>query len=208
MTRQHRLRPWWRTIPRTRLLLAVGVLAAVLFLVGSAVWRQLGQDAAETQTQAAGEKVTTLGQQILAECAVGSIPKALCDAGAEAVADPIPGPAGPQGDTGAAGAQGIPGPQGPIGPIGPSGPAGPAGPAGVAGQPGADGVDGADGGTGQSGDPGPTGPQGPVGPAGQDAQPAATYILTFPDDSTQTCTRSGGTDTSPEYLCAAPVPGP
>lgn len=194
---RHRLRKL-----RSRTIAIIAAWAAVLFLVGSVLYAQLGRDTAKSETQATAAQAQDLAAQIQAACKNQSLAGPVCERAAQVAAQPIPGPVGPQGDTGPQGPAGPVGPQGPTGAPGPDGPAGPAGAAGI------NGADGAGGSPGQNGQPGEPGPQGPVGPTGHDGSPAASYTLTFPDGSTQTCTRSGGPDTAPEYLCAAPVPAP
>lgn len=188
----HRLRP---AAPRSRMLLIGVAVLAVLFLAGSVIWAQFGRDTAQTDTKvaqdrtqvvagqrdAAGAQAADLAVQIQSACNAGTLRGPVCQQAAAVAANPIPGPAGPQGDTGATGASGA------------------AGPTGSAGSNGTDGADGATGATG------PAGPTGATGPAGSPAQ-STTY--TYPDGSTQTCTRSGGTDTAPTYSCAAPQPPP
>lgn len=193
------------------------VIVAVLFLAGSVVLSQLGKTTAQTQTQvvtdqrdATAAQAQGLAAQIKIACQQGSLPQSLCVAGEKVAADPVPGPAGATGPRGAQGdsvigPQGLPGAQGPIGPVGPQGEQGPQGVAGAQGDTGTSGTDGQAGAQGQQGD---SGQQGPIGPAGQNGSPAASYAMTFPDGSTQTCTRDGGTDMDPHYQCAAVVPAP
>lgn len=183
--------------------MAVAVFAALAFLIGSVILSQQGKTNAQTQTEvvtgqrdAAGAQAQDLAVQLQAACAAGTLPKTLCDTAAKVAADPVPGPTGATGATGAAGAQGIqgvPGSAGGVGPQGPQGPAGATGPQGPAGQSGTDGT------------PGAAGPQ---GAAGRDGSPAASSTSTFPDGSTQTCTRSGGPDTAPTYACGPLMPAP
>lgn len=206
MTERHRLRPWWRSLPTSRLWIAAIVFAGVAFLIGSVILSQQGKTTAQSETQvvtgqrdAAGAQAQDLAVQLQAACAAGALPKTLCDTAAKVAADPVPGPVGPtgpSGDPGTQGIQGVPGAAGAVGPAGAAGdtgPSGPAGPSGAAGQPGADGA------------PGAAGPQ---GPSGRDGSPAASSTFTYPDGSTQTCTRSGGPDTAPTYLCDPLMPAP
>lgn len=129
----------------------------------------------------------------------------------------VAGPQGPRGPRGEAGASGMPAPT-----ITPR-----PGASGAAGRPGADstvpgpqGSPGAQGGAGPSGSPGPAGAEGspgPAGPAGQDGRngtdgrdgvdgrdgsPPASWSWTDPAGTAYTCTRSGGSDSSPTYSCA------
>jgi hypothetical protein len=48
-------------------------------------------------------------------------------------------------------------------------------------------------------------PQGPKGDEGDPGPPPSSLTLTI-DGTTQTCTRSGGTDTAPAYDCTGPAP--
>lgn len=187
--------------PRSRTLVITVAVIAILFLAGSVIWAQLSQRATGAQAQ-------SIAEQVKEECRRGTLPRPLCEQADVVAADPIPGPAGPRGETG------DPGPIGPVGPVGPTGapgapgetgPAGATGPIGPDGAPGPPGTDGAPGPAGPSGEPGPAGP---VGPAGANGSPAASYTLIFPDNTTSTCIRSGGTDLDPTYQCSAPVPGP
>lgn len=192
--------------------MAVAVFAALAFLIGSVILSQQGKTTAQSETQvvagqrdAAGAQAQDLAVQLQAACAAGTLPKTLCDTAAKVAADPVPGPVGP---TGAAGAQGIQGVPGPIGATGATGVPGIPGDPGPAGKDGADGTQGATGAAGQPGQNGTNGANGKDGADGRDGSPAAALVLTYPDLSTQTCNRSGGPDTAPEYSCAAPVPGP
>lgn len=151
------------------------------------------QQATEQQRDGAAAQALDLATQIQDACTAKRLTGAICDSAIKVAADPIPGPAGPQGDIG------------PVGPRGPQGDPGPTGPTGAPGAPGPGGTDGAAGSGGAQGEPGPAGPAGPVGPAGTNGAPAAAYVLTFADQSTSTCIRSGGTDLEPTYQCSAPV---
>lgn len=183
--------------PRSRTLVITIAVVAVVFLAGSVVWAQLSQRATGAQAQ-------SLAEQIQGECHRGTLPRTLCDQAAVVAADPIPGPAGPRGDpgdpgpTGPAGADStVPGPKGDKGDPGADSTV--PGPVGPQGEPGADSTV-----PGPKGDPGADstvpGPQGPPG------APPASYTLVFPDASTQTCNRSGGTDDAPTYLCLDVMP--
>lgn len=115
-----------------------------------------------------------------------------------------------------------PGPQGPVGPAGTAGAIGPAGPPGAPGKDGAvgptgapgangtNGTDGAPGATGPAGPTGPQGPQGPPGPAGAEGkpgQPPSGWTTTYPDGSTETCTRAANFDpAAPQYTCTVTQP--
>lgn len=211
MTRRHRLRRVWRVLPmgwrKSRVLLVALAGLGIAYLAGSVVTAQLGQSTAQQETSvvadqrdAAGAQAAGLAQQIQVACGKGELSGPVCVQADQVAADPIPGPAGPRGPAGPAGGDGAVGPQGPAGadstvpgPAGPAGPTGPAGPAGPTGP------------AGPVGPVGPSGPEGPMGPAGQAGAPAASYTLSFPDGSTQTCTRSGGSDAAPTYTCGALV---
>lgn len=225
---RHRLRRL--KMPRSRTLMFAVAVVAVLFLVGSVLYAQFGRDAAQTQTAVAeGQRDATGAQAVQAvdpvlelcreQSAVGdalrSSPRDPCGLAQQVKNDPIVGPAGPQGVPGSTGALGPVGPVGPAGPVGPQGPMGPPGPTGPQGAAGADGTtgsdgvdgtDGADGSDGVDGDPGPQGPVGPVGPQGPAGPPAQSYTMTFPNGDTSTCSRTGGSDSSPTYACGAPMP--
>jgi hypothetical protein len=207
------------------MLLIVVAAVAILFLVGSVLYARFGQTAAQTQTQeaqgktqvvegqrdAAGAQAAGLAVQIQSACNAKQLSGPVCQTANAVAANPIPGPIGPRGDTGATGSVGPVGPvgpAGPVGPVGPPGPAGPAGPAGGQGVAGTDGANGANGTNGADGGTGPAGPAGPTGAAGRDGSPAQSTTYTYPDGSTQTCTRSGGTDVDPTYTCSAPVAAP
>ncbi len=73
----------------------------------------------------------------------------------------------------------------------PKGPTGEPGKPGEDGSPGLSGVDGEKGDKGDKGDPGPT---------------AAGWTTRYPDGSSETCTRAGGTDTDPLYDCVKSPP--
>ncbi len=77
-------------------------------------------------------------------------------------------------------------------------------PAGPQGAPGTAGSNGQDGAQGAKGDTGDQGPAGAAGAAGANGSPAQSFVLTYSDGSTVTCTRSGGADTAPSYDCSAP----
>lgn len=228
---KHRLRRL--KIPRSRTLMIAIAVVGVLFLVGSVLYAQFGRDAAKTQTAVAEGQRDATGAQavqavdpVLELCheqspvgdALRASPRDPCGLAQQVKNDPIVGPAGPQGVPGTAGAPGPTGPTGPVGPAGPVGPQGPAGPPGPAGAQGAAGADGAagndgtngtngaDGNDGANGQPGPQGPVGPVGPQGPAGPPAQTYTMTFPNGDTSTCSRTGGSDSSPTYACGAPMP--
>lgn len=198
---RHRMR---RPLPQWLLLGAVG--AALLFLVGSVLFAQFGRDTAEVQTRvvegerdvvtdqrdATAAQAAKLAEQIRAACAVGALSGPVCSEADRVAADPIPGPRGPVGDPGIPGIPGIPGPAGPPGRDGAPGVDGVDGEQGPTGQDGADGADGA---------PGEDGADGAPGAPGRDGSPAAGWTETYPDGSTRTCTRDGGTDTAPTYRC-------
>lgn len=136
-----------------------------------------------------------------------------------------PGQPGVSGVPGAPGQAGTPGEPGTPGQSGPPGGPGQVGQPGNAGQPGAPGTAGQPGAPGQSGEAGqqgPAGPQGepgPAGPAGQDGQngtngqdgapgPAPGSITLTLNGSQYSCSRSGGSDTAPDYSCSGGDTGP
>lgn len=221
---RHRLRKL--KMPRSRTLMIAVAVVGVLFLVGSVLYFQFSRDTAQTQTavaegqrDATADRAEKAADPVLELCreqsAVGAALRANpgnpCGLAQQVKTDPIAGPAGPRGDTGSTGAIGPAGPMGPMGPAGPQGPAGPAGPQGDAGPAGSDGADGSDGTNGTNGSDGATGPPGPTGPqgpAGRDGSPAESSTFTYPDGTTQTCTRSGGSDTAPTYSCTTSMPTP
>lgn len=208
----------WRRGPLSKgMVLGGSAVLLVGFLVGSAVFADLGEREAQTQTQdaelerdATAARAQRLARDFLAACEQGLIPQPQCARASEVERDPVPdvvpgprgeqgpagasiegppGPAGPPGEsvTGPEGPTGSPGPEGPAGPSGPEGPAGSAGQDGAEGPPGRDGIDGAE------------------GPAGRDGSPA--QMLTFTTgDTTYTCARSGGADTAPSYECVSDTP--
>lgn len=164
-------------------LIVAVVVVGVATVVGS-WWFSRSAATTEQELSATATQAQSLAEQIRGECDAGRLSGPVCGTAAQVVADPIPGP------------QGAAGEQGPVGPPGPPGADGTPGPAGPAGE---DGMDGADGRDGADGAP---------GPAGRDGSPAAGWTATFPDGSTQTCTRSGGPDTAPTYRCAPVQPPP
>lgn len=143
----------------------------------------------------------TLAQQIADECAAGRLHGPVCQTADEVRTDPvvIEGPAGTPGAAGQMGPRGLTGPTGPPGPPPPC----MTEPSQCQGQ---DGVDGADGKDGQDGK------DGADGAPGRDGSPAVRMTKTYADGSVETCDRSGGPDTAPEYACTqttppAPPPG-
>lgn len=105
MTKQHRLRPWWRSMTRSRWIVLAVVVAALLFLLGSVVWRQIGQDTAQQQTQdVTGQRDATADQAIRAALPVVALckeqspvgealraaPDDPCGQATKVVADPVP----------------------------------------------------------------------------------------------------------------------
>lgn len=123
-----------------------------------------------------------------------------------------PAAAGQTGATGATGTAGINGRDGANGKDGAT-PAclattqqcqGAAGTNGQDGQSGKDGVDGRDGANGKDGQDGKPGID---GTNGADGQPPSSWTTTYPDGSTQTCTRDSNFDPSaPTYTCAVQSP--
>src|SRR5690606_12800904 len=259
---RHRL----RTLTRSHVLVLVGVGVMVLFLLGSVLWAQLGQQAAQVETgQVAQERdakaaqAQSLAEQIRTACADGSLTGPVCveaeQVTQETSTPPAPGPEGPRGEPG-------PGPteeqiQAAVSAYLTAHPP-PAGrgptPAEVAAAvasylianppepgrpptaeeiaaavetyfarnpppPGPRGADGRDGEPGRPPTPAeiraavdqylaehppPAGAAGPPGPAGPPGEPPASFTMTF-GDTTQTCTRSGGSDEAPTYTCSAPA---
>lgn len=150
----------------------IAILIVGLMLTGGLAWlTSLGGDV-EDQRDAAVSQVQDLGQGVTAACARGDIVQTsegrnLCERAAQAIVQPIPGPAGQRGPAG----ESIVGPKGDKGDKGDTGEPGadstvpgPAGQPGVAGANGQNGIDGSDG--ADSSVPGPMGPAGPAGPAG------------------------------------------
>lgn len=104
MTPRHRL----RLITRNRLVLLALAAAAVLFIVGSVLWAQAGQQAAQQQTgvveqQRDDERAVklSLAEQITAACGAGDLHGPVCEQAEQVAATPVPG---------STGAQGVPGP--------------------------------------------------------------------------------------------------
>lgn len=100
VTRRHRL--WKVNAPRSRMLLLAVAAAVVLFLAGSVVNAQFGQQEAETQQETAeqqrdatAEQARTLAEQIQAACASGDLTGPVCQQAAEVAATPVPEPVGP-----------------------------------------------------------------------------------------------------------------
>jgi hypothetical protein len=100
VTPRHRL----RLITRNRMLLLALAAVAVLFIVGSVLWAQAGQQAAQQQTgvveqqrdSAVAEKVS-LAEQIKAACAAGDLRGPICDQAADVAATPVPSATGAAG---------------------------------------------------------------------------------------------------------------
>lgn len=216
-------------------LIAVAAASVIFLTVSLLVARFGQHDAQNQASTAVGQRDATAAQAadlarlIQQACDAGTIPAdyaAACTKAAQVQAAPIPGPKGPPG------AAGAPGPAGPTGSAGRGIVAtaiengdliviysdggrvdvgrvvGPPGSPGIPGVPGAAGVPGPagqDGGAGPAGPAGAAGPPGSPGPAGRDGSPASSYTVTYPDGTTQTCTRSGGPDTAPTYSCSAPT---
>lgn len=195
----------WRPL----IILLLGILAVLVGIFLTNTSRQTSNQLADTQVALndTAQQANDLAEQIRTECTAGRLAGPVCQT-ADSVIEtpvPIPGPAGPTGGTGAAG------PAGSVGPAGPPGKdstvPGPAGPEGPQGRPGAD-----------STVPGPAGPQGPAGadstvpgpagPAGQNGQnginggAVTSYTQHNADGSIETCSRDGGSETSPNYSCA------
>lgn len=185
--RDPRTRRWWTILAAW---MALSIAALGVFLIYQyAQSQQLRQQ---------------LGDVTSGESALFSQVRAL---GATPVTSPpvvvtgVQGIPGLQGPAGVAGAQGLPGPSGPAGPAGATGPTGPTGLTGAAG------VNGAAGASGQPGAAGPSGPQGPPGQSGTNGQPPYEWTATYPDGSTETCTRAANFDPSaPRYSCTVQAP--
>lgn len=218
-----------RTLTRSHILVLAATAAMVVFLVGSVVWANLGQQQAqdatgvvEQQRDDTAAQAKILAEQIKTVCADPTLAdqiRAACEQAEQVAATPVPGPAGPVGEPGAAGAegpQGVPGEPGPKGDPGEPGPTGAPGPGGAPGLDGADGPPGATGPRGPQGDqgpagsdgePGPAGPKGdpgetgPQGPAGADGEDGALPESFSMDigDDTYVCSRDGD---SPTYTCS------
>lgn len=106
-----------RTLTRSQILVLTAAAAAVLFLVGSVLWAQFGQQQAVDQTgvveqqrdavteerDAAAGQAQSLAEQIRAACSSGDLAGPVCEQ-AERVATtpvpPAPGPTGPEGQPG------------------------------------------------------------------------------------------------------------
>lgn len=110
MSARHKL----RTLTRSHVLVLVGSAVMVLFLVGSVLWAQFGQQQAQDQTgqvaqerdavadqrDAAAGQAKSLAEQIKVACTDGSLAGPVCEqaaAVAETPVPPVPGPIGPTG---------------------------------------------------------------------------------------------------------------
>lgn len=111
MTRsRHRL----HGLPRSRILLVVTAALLVIFLAGSVLWAQRGQqqaqdltgvvaqerDTAATQRDATAARAASLAEQIKAACREGTLQGPVCEQAEEVAASPVPpvpGPIGPAG---------------------------------------------------------------------------------------------------------------
>lgn len=133
--------------------------------------------------------------------------------GATPVVQPAaPAATGATGATGAAGINGVNGTPGVPGKDGQSPPClattqqcqGTNGTPGTNGLPGTNGVDGKNGTNGKDGQDGKNGAD---GTNGKDGQPPFSWTTTYPDGSTQTCTRAAGFDpATPKYTCTTQPP--
>lgn len=178
-----------------------------------------------------------LARDFKAACDAKDLVSPACDQAAEAAQAPLPGPIGQPGQPGTPGEPGTPGSPGTPGEPGTAGQSGTPGQPGEPGrpgepgsigqpgQPGQPGSPGQPGAAGEPGQPGVVGPQGPAGPAGQDGapgqngtngvdgqpgrdgSPAGSMTLTL-NGSQYSCTRSGGSDTAPDYTCSGGSSGP
>lgn len=238
----HRNAPVFKRFPRRVVLIIAVFVLALLFLVGSVVWSNLGRDTAQTETQnAIGQRDATVGQRdeeaikrrqlandVRAACDAKDLTGPVCEKADQAAHAPLPGPIGQPGSPGLPGSPGVPGTpgnpgepgspgipgtpgqsgqMGGPGQPGQTGQPGSPGQPGSVGQPGSPGQPGTPGEAGQPGPQGPPGPQGDPGPAGQNGQDGApggsaeSITLTL-NGSQYTCTRSGGSDTAPNYSCS------
>jgi hypothetical protein len=204
------VQPAAREARRSHVLIYAAGVAVVVGVLGLALlwWAQHQQI---DQLRADGNTTAAQAQQLAQQ--VRSL------GGTPVVQPAAPGPQGPQGLPGQNGATGPMGPPGPAGAPGVTGPAGPTGPPGAPGADGKDGVNGQDGETGpagptgEAGPAGPAGPQGPAGPpgpagaAGEPGQPPSGWTTTYPDGSTETCSRAPNFDpASPQYECTVQPP--
>lgn len=195
-----RSRGWFRVLVVVALLL----IAGVVYLTSTANDTAAEKDAAVGQRDAAVGSALSLAEQIRAACADGELDGALCASAAQVQADPIPGS---QGRAGADGVNGIDGRNGVDGTNGINGLDGEtppclSTPAQCVGADGRDGVDGKDGADGQDGVDGKDGVDGAPG------RPPAGFSFTDGTGAEQTCTRDPGSpDESATYTCTSAAPG-
>lgn len=109
-----------RTLTRSQILVLTAAAAAVLFLVGSVLWAQFGQQQAVDQTgvveqqrdavteerDAAEGQAQSLAEQIRAACSAGDLGGPVCEQAAAVAETPVPQVPPAAGQTGAAGADG------------------------------------------------------------------------------------------------------
>lgn len=185
-----------------RTMLALGALVVVG--LAALAWVLWAQATTADRLRDAGNTTADQAQALAAQVrALGAVP---------VVQPAVSGPAGPTGAQGppgvpGTGVPGAPGREGPPGPAGapgsavtgPAGPPGAVGPSGAPGEPGKDGADGQPGADGAAGQPGADGAPG---------QPPAGWTTTYPDGSSDVCTRAPefNPDT-PEYACTHTEPG-
>jgi hypothetical protein len=181
------------SLNRRRLIIGMFVLA-LLFLVGSVVWSNLGRDTAQIEkNEVTGQLGATveqrdaeatsrrkLAQEVQAACDAKDLTGPVCEKADQAAAAPlpgVPGVPGTPGEPGTAGAPGLPGTPGAPGTPGEPGRPGDPGTPGEPGRPGDPGTPGSDGPGGQAGQngepgsPGTPGEQGPAGPPGDKGDP-------------------------------------
>lgn len=176
-----------KRLPRRALLIIAVFVLALLFLVGSVVWSNLGRDTATAQKdQATGQLGATIDQRdeeaikrrqlandVRAACDAKDLTGPVCQQADQAAHAPLPGPIGQPGSPGLPGTPGSPGQPGTPGVPGsvgePGQPGGPGQP-GQQGQPGSPGQTGQPGSVGQPGSPGQPGTPGDVGQPGQPGQ--------------------------------------
>ena len=199
---------------RPKTVRTLGALAALVVLgLGAVAWVVYAQAMTAGQLRDVGNHTADQAQALAAQVrALGATP---------VVSPPVAGPSGPTGAQGLPGASGDVGPAGSAGPPGPSGPPGGSGPSGPPGAPGTgepgpagpQGPEGAQGLSGAQGPPGPAGADGAAGADGRpgaDGQPPAGWTTTYPDGSSDVCTRVPDFNpATPQYTCTHnPPPEP
>lgn len=192
--------------------------------------QEVKQDVTEQRDSEAQQK-RQLAIEVQQACDAGELTGPVCEKADQAATAPLPGPPGSPGQPGVPGTPGNPGTPGSPGSPGEPGIPGQMGQPGEPGQPGRPGEPGSSGQPGQPGNPGQPGepgspgqpggqgPQGEPGPKGdpgdrgeqglpgepgapgRDGSPAQSMTLTL-NGTQYSCTRSGGTDTAPDYNCS------